>query len=659
MPNTLAQIRLGLALGFGIPFAFGVVYRAFVLFGWPFGTAFGLTWLVAEVVTIVALVFVVSSRERLTLGSVGVREVAYRDVREASALYGCMIALSGVVAAIYLRSSPPALGNFAAGVSLFVPSAFEVLRGIPTLLALAIVVAGATAEELATRGYGIERLRAVTGNVLLGASAALLLDLIAHVPLWGIRYAILISPAEILLTMMYLRGRRLAPCVFAHVVFNLTLLAAMAVWAPAGAAAHHAPPAIATSSSERERAIDNLNRALQATPPDAPLQANPKTAAEFGKRASAYFNRGQLDRAIADCNSAVKLEPLSREWLKLRGGIHSYMGNRDDAIADFSAMTALDGHDFEAYRLRSEQYYLKNDLKTALADAETAVKIAPKNTDNYRLRSGLYFATGDYQHATADADTAIQLEPNNLKLLSWRAFIFQQLGQYDRAIADCDRMIAIKPNDSEAYRYRASENQFKGDFANAIADTGEAIKRKPNDAGMYWARANLEILLGRWAAAHTDYEQVARINPDSADLLDATAWSLATSTRPGMLDAPKAVTLATKACQLTSWRNWKYLDTLAAAYADLGDFGQAVRWQQAAIGAGGKLEATDVIGLKARLQLYQQGRVYREDDDGPKVRSKARIVLALIAWIFLGIGVVTAFKAAIPFVGRLRHSPRA
>jgi hypothetical protein len=53
--------------------------------------------------------------------------------------------------------------------------------------------------------------------------------------------------------------------------------------------------------------------------------------------------------------------------------------------------------------------------------------------------------------------------------------------------------------------------------------------------------------------------------------------------------------------------------------------------------------------------LYQQGRVYREEDDGPKSRSKARIVLALIAWIFLAIGVVTAFKKAIPFFGQRRH----
>ena len=461
--------------------------------------------------------------------------------------------------------------------------------------------------------------------------------------------------------MMYFRGERFVPCLFAHVLVNITALAAMVLCAPlASAGAHQERSGVAGSTSETERgAIDKLNRALQAGPLEAPLPANPKTGPEFGERARAYFRKGQLDRAVADINAAIKLEPRNREWLKLRGQMHSYMGNHDDAIADFGAMIALDGHDVEAYRMRASEHYQKNDFKTALTDVETAIKIAPKDPHNYSLRGQLYFATGDYDHAIAGMDAAIRLDPTNLPLLASRAAMFQQMGQYDRAIADCDRMIAMKPNDSEPYRYRAGEYQFKGDFERAISDLGEALKRKPNDAALYLARAELEILVGRWADAHSDYEQVARTNPDNADFLDSTAWTLATSTRPGMLDGRHAVALATKACQLTAWRNWKYLDTLAAAYAEVGDFEQAVRWQQEAIRWGGGLQATDVIGIKGRLRLYEQGRVYREEDDGPKGRSTARFVLGLIAWIFLAIGVVTAFKKAIPYFGKPRNLTEA
>jgi tetratricopeptide (TPR) repeat protein len=665
MPKTFAQIQPGLALGFGIPFAFGVVYRICILFGWTLGTGFGLTWLVAELATIAALAVVVTSRERLTLGSVGYRSIEPRDLRAGAALLGWMLGLSAIVAAVYLHYRQPASGVFAGAVSLFIPDAFEAFRSVPALLALAIVVAAAVAEELAARGYGIERLRAVTGSAPAGAAVALILNLLGHLPLWGIRNAIVISPAEVLLALMYVRGRRLAPCVFAHIAFNLIALAAMALWTPAAVTAHRTQPAAASSPSEREKAIGKLNHALEsATTPNAPVPANPKTASDFAARARADLQRNEIERALDDCNTAVKLEPHNREWLKLRGLTHSYLNDRDDAIADFSAMIALDPHDVEAYRLRSVQYYLKHDPKAAIAEVDTAIKIAPKDADNYRLRGGIYFDDQDYDHALTDFDTAIQLDPKSLEYLEIRAAAFDKMGQFDQAIADCDRMIAIKPNDSEPYRIRAGEYQNEGDFPNAIADVGEALERQPNNAKLYAVRAELETLTGRWADSHEDYEQVARLNPDDAETLDSSAWALATSTRPGMLDGAAAVKMATHACELTGWHSWRELETLAAAYADVGDFDSAVKWQVATIRSGGNPDPSEVIGQRGRLQLYQQGRVYREEDDGPKAqepqgRSAAKVILALLAWVFLVTGIVTAIKKAVQYFRRPSASPAA
>ena len=128
MPRTFAQIQPGLALGFGIPFAVGVVYRICVLFGWTLGTGFGLTWLVAELATIAALAVIVTSRERLTLGSVGYRSIESRDLRAGAALLGWMLGLSAIVSAVYLHYRPPASGVFAGAVSLFIPDAFEAFR---------------------------------------------------------------------------------------------------------------------------------------------------------------------------------------------------------------------------------------------------------------------------------------------------------------------------------------------------------------------------------------------------------------------------------------------------------------------------------------------------------------------------------------------------
>lgn len=54
-----------------------------------------------------------------------------------------------------------------------------------------------------------------------------------------------------------------------------------------------------------------------------------------------------------------------------------------------------------------------------------------------------------------------------------------------------------------------------------------------------------------------------------------------------------------------TWRDWHYLETLAAAYAEDGQFDKAVRWQEKVIEA----EADS----RTRLDFYRQGKPYREN----------------------------------------------
>ena len=55
----------------------------------------------------------------------------------------------------------------------------------------------------------------------------------------------------------------------------------------------------------------------------------------------------------------------------------------------------------------------------------------------------------------------------------------------------------------------------------------------------------------------------------------------------------KAVVLALKACELSEWKNPRYLDTLAASYARVGDFGNATKWQEKALQIFGKGKAAE------------------------------------------------------------------
>jgi len=113
-------------------------------------------------------------------------------------------------------------------------------------------------------------------------------------------------------------------------------------------------------------------------------------------------------------------------------------------------------------------------------------------------------------------------------------------------------------------------------------------------------------------AAHQDVAlsraMLAREGESSATL-NSLAWSLATSPFPSLRDGQEAIALATKACESTEWGKATYLDTLAAACAEAGEFEEAVKWQQKAI----ELAPWDhAERFKTRLDLYQNGKPHRE-----------------------------------------------
>jgi hypothetical protein len=77
-------------------------------------------------------------------------------------------------------------------------------------------------------------------------------------------------------------------------------------------------------------------------------------------------------------------------------------------------------------------------------------------------------------------------------------------------------------------------------------------------------------------------------------------------------DGRKAVELAKKACELTEWKDAAVLATLAAAYAEAGQFDEAVKWQKKAL-EDKDFAASDGEKERTRLKLFEARKPYREE----------------------------------------------
>src|SRR5213082_1238932 len=148
--------------------------------------------------------------------------------------------------------------------------------------------------------------------------------------------------------------------------------------------------------------------------------------------------------------------------------------------------------------------------------------------------------------------------------------------EYDKAIADYDEVIRLDPKDVSAYIYRGCAYHGKGDYDKAIADYDEAIRLDPKYALPY----------------------------------NSFAWLLGTCPQVSFRDGKKAINYAIKAWELS--KDPAFLDTLAAAYAEAGDFKQAIKWETKFLETP-NLSEKNTTGGKSRLALYQAHKPYHAE----------------------------------------------
>jgi tetratricopeptide (TPR) repeat protein len=155
----------------------------------------------------------------------------------------------------------------------------------------------------------------------------------------------------------------------------------------------------------------------------------------------------------------------------------------------------------------------------------------------------------------------------------------------------------------EPSKAREVLNAFKDDVLEDVRSVGPQLFLR-TCADRYQA-------LGQYTNAVGALREALLLDPKNARWHNTVAWMQATCPDASARNGTEAVAAATKACELTEWKNWMFVDTLAAAYAEAGDFKRAIEFQEQALRAGNptKSEQED---MEERLSLYKQSQPFRE-----------------------------------------------
>ncbi|HXD89335.1 MAG TPA: protein kinase [Urbifossiella sp.] len=208
------------------------------------------------------------------------------------------------------------------------------------------------------------------------------------------------------------------------------------------------------------------------------------------------------------------------------------------------------------------------------------------------------------------AQSAVAAHPRNADFRHRLGTVLHLLGDDSKAIAEYREALGLDPKYAEAHASIAEILKENGDLDGAIVSYREAVRLAPAAYAPSAQLASLLGLRGDQAGAIAVIQEAIRTNPNNAAVYNHFGWLLATGS-VGVLDGAEAVKLAIRACELSEWKRPDYLDTLAAAYAEVGGFGKAIEYQNKAL-ADPYFEKRDGTAARARLALYKQKKPYRD-----------------------------------------------
>jgi tetratricopeptide (TPR) repeat protein len=347
---------------------------------------------------------------------------------------------------------------------------------------------------------------------------------------------------------------------------------------------------------------DALDRGLKIAPNNVPL---------LKAHALLMLVTKDFDKALTDSDTAIKNDAEAPELRILRGLALASLKKTDEAADAFGDAIRLAPDNPLPYLHRARIYAMGKKSDKALEDIAHVLEADPDNLPAILLRAQVHQQQGDIAAAKADVDEALKDRPGSADALAMRGILSVGTGDYSQAIGDFEKLAKIAPKNEQLLVQLGMLYALNKQPRKAVERYTDALAIEPADFLALRGRADSNLNIGKHADAVTDYEAALKLKPEDSGVLNNLAWVLATSPEDSVRDGKRSIELGSKAAKLTENKQSHILSTLAAGYAESGDFDKAREWSQKAVDLGND-DAETAAQLKKELESYQASKPWRE-----------------------------------------------
>ncbi len=259
------------------------------------------------------------------------------------------------------------------------------------------------------------------------------------------------------------------------------------------------------------------------------------------------------------------------------------------AKVDLDKALELNNQDAQAMLIRGEYYYDRGEVEKANKDVNEALSIEPGLVRGVLMRSMIAAREKRYSDAINDLELVVQANPTNEEIVLQLAQYYQLDNRPRLAIRALDALLKMNAGNWRALRMRGDARLSIGEHLIAIGDYKKAV-----------------------TAIQKVTKKTASELDDEIGLLNNLAWVLATSPKDEIRDGKRSLELGLKACELSEYKEAHILSTLAAGYAETGNFDEAIKWSAKAVEIGAQEENEQLKQLKDELESYKEKKPWRE-----------------------------------------------